>query len=166
MSHPALALPLEGGCACRTVRYRVTAAPLIVHCCHCRWCQRETGSAFALNAVVERDRVELLRGELDTVLTPSESGKGQRIVRCAQCRIALWSHYPQSGDAIAFVRVGTLDNPDALPPDIHIYIDSKQSWVVLPMDATAVSGFYDPREVWPTEALNRWRTAKARQPGP
>src|SRR3954469_25466601 len=115
----------EGGCTCRHVRYRLTSAPLFVHCCHCRWCQRETGSAFVLNALIEADRVVLLSGIPDVVLTPSQSGKGQKIARCPSCRIALWSNYHQAGDAVRFVRVGTLDEPDRFPPDIHIYTMSK-----------------------------------------
>jgi len=129
---------LEGGCTCKAIRYRVTTAPLFVHCCHCRWCQRETGTAFALNALVESDRVELLRGRPEAVDTPSNSGEGQKIVRCPTCRIAVWSHYAGGGDAIRFVRVGTLDDPDALPPDIHIFTASKQPWVVIPPGAAAV----------------------------
>src|SRR5215218_4636454 len=102
----------EGGCTCRHVRYRLTSAPLFVHCCHCRWCQRETGSAFVVNAVIEADRVALLSGTVDVVDTPSESGRGQRIARCPRCRVAVWSHYAGSGDTVAFVRVGTFDRPE------------------------------------------------------
>jgi len=156
----ASAFPLEGGCTCRAVRYRMEAAPLIVHACHCRWCQRETGSAFVLNAVVERSRVTLLQGDVDVVPVPSESGRGQRIVRCPQCRIALWGHYPGGGDEIAFVRVGTFDTPDAVPPHLHIYTESKQPWLVLPEGARVFAQFYDPKVEWPAESLARWRAAK------
>ena len=128
-------LSFEGGCDCRAVRYRLRSRPMFVHCCHCRWCQRETGSAFALNALIETDRVELLQGEVELVDTPSDSGKGQLIARCPRCRIALWSHYGGGGNVVSFIRVGTLDNPDAFPPDIHIYTSSKQPWVVLPTGA-------------------------------
>lgn len=145
----------EGGCTCRAVRYRLVDAPLFVHCCHCRWCQRETGSAFALNAMIEADRVELLCGEPEAVDTPSSSGKGQEIVRCPRCRVALWSHYAGAGAAIAFVRVGTLDNPDAFPPDIHIFTASKQPWVVLPEGVPAMAQYYDRREQWPEASLAR-----------
>ena len=113
-------LSLEGGCTCRAVRYRMTSKPLFVHCCHCRWCQRETGTAFALNAMIEADRVVLLKGSPEVVNTPSNSGKGQKIARCPQCRIALWSNYAGAGDHVRFIRVGTLDEPDRLPPDIRI----------------------------------------------
>ena len=146
----------DGGCTCGQLRYRLTDAPLIVHCCHCRWCQRETGASFALNAMIEADRVQRLStGEVETVLTPSESGKGQKIVRCAHCRIAVWSHYAGAGDAVCFVRVGTLDEPDRLPPDIHIYTRSTQPWVLLPPDARAVPEYYRASEVWPAESLAR-----------
>jgi len=147
--------PLEGGCTCRAVRYRMETSPLIVHCCHCRWCQRETGASFALNAMIETTRVTRLAGEPETVLTPSASGRGQRIVRCPTCRIAVWSHYAGGGDAVAFVRVGTLDDPDVLPPDVHIFTSSKQPWVVLPAGARAVPEYYDRKEVWSPESLAR-----------
>jgi hypothetical protein len=152
---PAATTTFDGGCTCRHVRYRLISGPLIVHCCHCRWCQRETGSAFVLNALIESDRVELLHGEPEEVLTPSQSGKGQRIVRCPQCRIAVWSHYAGGGDALRFVRVGTLDEPDRLPPDIHIHTASKQPWVVIPPDARAVPEYYRASEVWPADSLDR-----------
>lgn len=152
----------DGGCTCRYVRYRMTAKPLFVHCCHCRWCQRETGAAFALNAMVEAERVELLSGEVEIVPTPSASGKGQKIARCPRCRVALWSNYAGAGDAIRFVRVGTLDEPDRVPPDIHIYTDSKQPWVVLPEGARAMAEFYDPKKTWPPESLARFTAARAR----
>lgn len=150
----------DGGCTCRQVRYRMTSKPLFVNCCHCRWCQRETGSAFVINAMIEADRVDLLAGEPEMVLTPSESGKGQKIWRCPKCRIAVWSNYPGAGDAVRFVRVGTLDNPDALPPDIHIFTMSKQPWVVLPEGATAVSEFYDVPKTWPAESLARFKALR------
>lgn len=148
---------LEGGCTCGAVRYRMTRKPMFVHCCHCRWCQRETGASFALNALIEADRVIVLKGEPERVDTPSESGKGQKIFRCPTCRIALWSNYAGAGDAVRFVRVGTLDDPDRLPPDIHIYTRSKQPWVLLPPDTPAVPEYYDRAEYWPEESLARRR---------
>ncbi|MEZ5892440.1 MAG: GFA family protein [Parvularculaceae bacterium] len=150
----------EGGCDCRAVRYRLTARPLFVHCCHCRWCQRETGAAFALNAMIEMTCVEKLAGDTICVDTPSESGRGQKIHRCPKCHLALWSHYSGAGEAIAFVRVGTLDEPDQCPPDIHIYTASKQPWVPLAHDVPAVKGFYKLSEYWPEENLERFRLAR------
>jgi len=146
---------LDGGCTCRQVRYRMTSAPLIVHCCHCSWCQRETGTAFALNAMIESDRVQLLQGEVEVVDTPSNSGKGQGISRCPRCRVAVWSNYGGAGDALRFVRVGTLDDPGALPPDIHIFTSSKQPWLSLPPGIPAVAGYYKSAEVWSKDSLER-----------
>ena len=157
------AYPIEGGCTCRTVRYRMMTRPLFVHCCHCRWCQRETGASFALNAMIEADRVELLHGEVDIVMTPSNSGKGQKISRCPKCRIALWSNYAGAGDSVHFVRVGTLDDPDRLPPDIHIFTASKQPWVVLAPQTPAVPEYYDRNVYWPKESLERRTELLARK---
>jgi hypothetical protein len=153
----------EGGCTCRAVRYRMTSAPLFVHCCHCRWCQRETGTAFALNAMIESERVEVLQGEPELVDTPSNSGKGQKIARCPTCRIALWSNYAGAGDALRFVRVGTLDDPDRLPPDIHIFTSSKQPWVAIPPGMPSVAEYYDRKQYWPAESLERREAMLARR---
>ena len=155
--------PVEGGCTCRAVRYRMTTRPLFVHCCHCRWCQRETGSAFVLNAMIEADRVVLLSGAPEAVDTPSNSGKGQKIWRCPKCRVALWSNYAGAGPSVHFVRVGTLDNPDLLPPDIHIYTSTKQPWVVLPESTPAVPEFYKPQDRWPAESLERGAALRSRR---
>lgn len=148
-------LPYEGGCTCRQVRYRMSSRPLFVHCCHCRWCQRETGSSFALNAMIEADRVQLLSGQVERVLTPSASGRGQTICRCPSCHVALWSHYAGAGEAVSFVRVGTLDEPDRLPPDVHIFTMSKQPWVLLPPGTPAVDEYYKASELWPADSLAR-----------
>jgi len=145
----------EGGCTCRQVRYRMTSKPMYVHCCHCRWCQRETGTAFALNAMIEADRVELTAGEPELVNTPSASGRGQKIWRCPTCKVAVWSNYAGAGDKVRFLRVGTLDDPDAMPPDIHIFTMSKQPWVVLPPGVPAFHEFYEREKLWPQEALAR-----------
>lgn len=148
-------LSFEGRCTCGAVRYRMTSAPLFVHCCHCRWCQRETGASFALNALIEADRVVLTSGAPEVVDTPSNSGRGQKIARCPHCRIALWSHYAGAGDALRFVRVGTLAEPDRWPPEIHIFTASKQPWVVLPPGTPAVTAYYDSDLHWPAESLAR-----------
>jgi hypothetical protein len=147
--------PLEGGCDCRAVRYRMLTAPLFVHCCHCRWCQRESGASFALNAMIEADRVTELGAPPELVDTPSDSGSGQLIARCPKCWVAVWSHYAGSGPLIKFVRVGTLDNPDLLPPDIHIFTASRQAWVVLPQGTPAVPSYYEREDHWPAESLAR-----------
>jgi len=148
----------DGGCSCRFVRYRMTTKPLFVHCCHCRWCQRETGASFALNAMIEAERVQLLQGKVEVINTPSNSGKGQKISRCPKCQIAVWSIYAGGGDAVRLVRVGTLDDPDRFPPDVHIFTASKQPWVVLPPNTPAVVEYYKASELWPKDSLER-RTA-------
>ena len=152
---------LQGGCTCGAVRYRLTSGPLFVNCCHCRWCQRETGASFALNASIEADRVVLERGAPETVDTPSYSGKGQKIVRCPSCCVALWSHYAGSGEALCLVRVGTLDEADRLAPDIHIFTGSKQPWLVLPPGIPVVEEDYDRNDYWPEESLARFRALLA-----
>jgi len=146
---------LEGGCACGDVRYRMESAPLFVHCCHCRWCQRESGASYALNALIEAERVILLEGEPEVTPTPSNSGKGQKIWRCPQCRVALWSNYAGFGSSVRFVRVGTLDAPDRIEPDIHIFTSSKQSWVVIPDGHDAVGEYYDLKKFWPQTSRTR-----------
>ena len=153
---------MHGGCDCKYVRYRMETTPLFVHCCHCRWCQRETGASFALNAMIESDRVTLVQGEVDVVDTPSNSGLGQKIARCPNCRIAVWSNYAGAGPIIRFVRVGTLDDPDRLPPDIHIFTASKQPWVIIPDSMPSVPEYYDREKYWPSESLERRAAILAR----
>jgi hypothetical protein len=148
----------EGGCTCGAIRYRMETKPLFVHCCHCHWCQRETGSSYALNAMIEADRVTLLQGEPVMVLTPSNSGKGQKIWRCPVCYVAVWSNYSGAGNKVHFVRVGTLDEAHRLPPDIHIFTASKQPWVLIPDGHAAVKRYYDREKHWPKESLERLRS--------
>jgi glutathione S-transferase len=153
----------DGGCACGEVRYRLTSDPIVVHCCHCRSCQRESGTAFALNGVIEADRVERVIGMPERVDTPSASGKGQPVFRCPSCKVALWSHYAGAGEKACFIRVGTLDEPDKFPPDVHIFTDSKQPWVVLPEGAESFPSFYSGKDVmriYGEDGAMRWRALK------
>jgi hypothetical protein len=156
-----------GGCTCGQVRYLAHSNPLIVHCCHCRWCQRQSGASFALNALYEAERVALLKGEVEEIEVASPSGKGQVIARCPNCRVAVWSNYYMGGlkERVRFLRVGTLDNPDVLPPDVHIYTSTKQPWVVLPRGAHAVAEFYDIQSTYSADSLQRrealWRAYSA-----
>ncbi len=152
---------MEGRCTCGAVRYRLNARPLFVHCCHCTWCQRETGSAFAVNAFIEASQVELLQGKLVQTTLPSASGKGQVLWKCKDCGVTLWSNYAGAGPKFHFVRVGTLDEPSRAPPDIHIYTSTKQPWVILPEGVPAVAEFYNPAELWPAESMARFKAAKA-----
>ncbi len=147
---------LEGGCACGKVRYRLASTPMFVHCCHCRECQRQTGSAFVINALIETDRITLLSGDPKAVAVPAESGRPQEIYRCRGCQSAVWSQYG-GRTMLRFVRVGTLDDPAALPPDVHIYTRSKLPWVTLPSATPAFEAYYDSRELWPAASLERRR---------
>lgn len=144
---------IKGACTCGQVRFQLNRAPMFVHCCHCTWCQRESGSAFALNALIETSEVQLLAGEPVTVTVPSNSGKGQKVLRCSYCQTALWSHFNGAGDMIAFVRAGSLDQRFA--PDVHIFTESKLAWVQLPEGTPAVSQYYRASELWPAESLER-----------
>jgi hypothetical protein len=150
-----MAAGLEGGCACGQVRYRLKSAPMFVHCCHCTSCQTETGSAFVLNALIESDRVETIAGRPEPLMTASESGRGQQIWRCPSCQIALWSNYGGAADRLRFVRIGTLDDPGALPPDVHIYTRSKLPWVKLPDGVPAFDAYYDSEALWPAASVAR-----------
>jgi hypothetical protein len=144
---------LTGGCACGAVRYRMTSGPMVVHCCHCLDCQRQTGSAFVLNALIEADRVEV-EGEVVPWAMPTDSGRAHEILRCAKCGTAVWSEYG-AGAILKFMRVGTLDEPAALQPDVHIYTRSKQPWVGIPEGPKVFEAYYDSAQVWPSEALKR-----------
>lgn len=155
------AFPTEGGCACGATRYRLLTPPMYVHCCHCTWCQRETGSAFVINAMIEADRVEVLKGEPEIIHTPSASGKGQKITRCPTCKVALWSNYAGAGDAVRFVRVGTLDHPNVSPPNMHVFTSTKQPWVIIPAEHSAAVEFYDLKEHWPAESLARIKAIRS-----
>ncbi len=148
-------ISFDGGCTCGQVRYRMTSSPMFVNCCHCRWCQRESGASFALNAMIEADRLQLLSGQVERVHTPSASGRGQTICRCPTCRVTVWSHYAGAGEALSFLRVGTLDEPDRWPPDVHIFTTTKQPWVVLPPGTPVVDEYYKASELWPAESLER-----------
>jgi hypothetical protein len=152
--------PLTGGCSCGAIRYRLKSPPMFVHCCHCKDCQRQTGSAFVLNALIEADRVELLAGAAEPTRVPTDSGRPHDIYRCPRCRIAVWSVYGGAA-RIFFVRVGTLDEPAALSPDVHIYTRSKLPWVKLPEGVPAVEAYYDTKALWPAESLERRQAAFA-----
>jgi hypothetical protein len=149
-----MASDLSGGCACGQVRYRLQSAPMFVHCCHCKDCQRQTGTAFVLNALIETDRVEQSRGEVRLYGMPTDSGQPHRVARCTACGTALWSHYG-GREMLSFVRVGTLDEPAAVSPDVHIYTRSKLPWITLPPDVPAVEAYYDSKQLWPAESLAR-----------
>jgi len=143
----------EGGCGCGAVRYRLASEPMFVHCCHCLNCQRQTGSAFVINLLIEAGRVELLTGEPKPVDVPRDDGSAQRIYRCPDCQVAVFSEYGRP--EVRFVRAGTLDDPSTVEPDVHIFTRSKVPWVVLPNSTPAFDVYYDTKTIWPTESLER-----------
>ncbi len=147
---------LEGGCGCGAVRYRLVAAPMFVNCCHCKDCQRQTGSAFVVNALIETHHIDVRAGTPDAIAMPTGSGRPHDVYRCPTCRTALWSDYGRR-PALRFVRVGTLDTPSALPPDAHIFVRSKLRWVTLPASAPAFDVFYELATQWSADSLARRR---------
>ena len=150
----------EGGCSCGAVRYRLASDPMFVHCCHCLNCQRQTGSAFVVNLLIEADRVEVLEGFPQPVAVPRDDGSTQRIFRCPTCQVAVYSTYGRP--EVRFVRGGTLDDPSSVTPDVHIYTRSKLPWVVLPDSVPAFDAYYDTKALWPGTSLDRLRTAMGR----
>ena len=154
-----MSLQREGGCSCGKVRYRLRSEPMFVHCCHCLNCQRQTGSAFVINLLIETDRVELLAGDPKPVDVPRDDGSGQRIFRCPSCQVAVFSEYGHPG--FRFVRAGTLDDPSGVAPDVHIFTRSKLPWVELPESVPAYSVYYDTNRLWPAESLERLEALKA-----
>jgi len=149
----------RGKCTCGEIEYELTDIPMFVHCCHCTWCQRETGSAFAINALIEADKVRLLQGCPETIDVPSSSGTGQQISRCPTCKTALWSNYGAAKEAVCFIRVGTLNDPDACPPDIHIFTSSKQKWVELSNSVPVMDEYYQRSKYWPEQSIMRYKRA-------
>ena len=145
----------EGGCACGAVRYRMTAAPLITHACHCRDCQRLTGTAFVTNIWIERRFVEANEATLQSTFVTAGSGKPQEVFRCAKCGTAMWSKYHAAPGDTVLLRAGTLDNPGAVTPDVHIFTRSKVPWLPLPPGARSFEAFYKLSEVWPAESRER-----------
>jgi hypothetical protein len=148
-----------GGCSCGEVRYRLTSEPLFVHCCHCLNCQRQTGSAFVINVLIEADRVEVVAGDPQPIDVPRGRSK-QRIWRCPSCQIAVFSKY--TSPKLRFVRAGTLDDPSSVEPDVHIYTRSKVPWVVIPEGVPAYTAYYDPEKLWPAASFERLRAALRR----
>jgi hypothetical protein len=143
----------EGGCACGALRYRLASEPMFVHCCHCLNCQRQTGSAFVVNLLIETDGVEVLAGTAQPVDAPRDDGSVQTIFRCPACQVAVFSQYGRP--EVRFVRAGTLDEPTGVRPDVHIFTRSKVGWVTLPDDTPAFEAYYDEKALWPQESLRR-----------
>ena len=159
---PQASFPIEGGCVCKLVRYKMLTPPLITNCCHCTWCQRETGTAFALNAMIEADRVIQINPKpLLVIPTPTHSGQGQQITRCPECYVVVWSDFG-TRDLVRYVRVGTLDQPELCPPEVHLFTENKQPWLIIPPNEGKIPVFeqnYRKEDVWSKDSLGRLEAA-------
>ncbi|MDX1341723.1 MAG: GFA family protein [Reinekea sp.] len=149
----------QGQCTCGDVHYELAQQPMFVHCCHCSWCQRESGSAFALNALIESTQLHVTQGSVEMTKLPTASGGGQDVARCPSCKVALWSHYAGAYDKVAFVRVGTLRQPALCPPDVHIFTSTKLPWVSLTDGKPVMDAFYRFSELWPVASIERYKAA-------
>jgi hypothetical protein len=158
---PAPTPPFDGGCACGQVRFSLLDWPMFVHCCHCTRCQRETGAPYAHHAMIEYTRFSVTRGEAEFVLVPTDSGGKHWVARCPRCKSAMWNEHGTRSAITRYVRVGTLDTPDALPPLAHIFVRSKQAWVKLDDTVPAFDAYYDAATTWPAASLARYQAAKA-----
>ncbi len=147
----------EGGCSCGEVRYRLASDPMFVHCCHCLNCQRQTGSAFVVNLLIEADRVERTADEPHVVPVPRDDGSEQLVSRCPSCQVALWSEYGRP--EVLFVRAGTLDDPSWVEPGVHIFTRARVPWIELPDSAPAFEVYYDSATLWPAASLERRQAA-------
>src|SRR5438093_921151 len=159
-----MSVPREGGCACGAVRYRLASEPMFTNCCHCLNCQRQTGSAFVINLLIEADRMELLAGVAEPVDVPRDDGSKQRVFRCPTCQVAVFSEYGRP--EVRFVRAGTLDDPSSVTPDVHIYTRSKLSWITVPDSVPAFEVYYDTKALWPAASLERLEAILATAPAP
>jgi hypothetical protein len=155
-----MSVPREGGCACGEIRYRLTTEPLFTHCCHCLNCQRQTGSAFVINLLIEADHVEVLSGDPQPIDVARDDGSKQRIFRCPTCQVAVFSEY--GWPELLFVRAGTLHQPSEVTPDVHIFTRSKLAWIALPDSVPAFEVYYDSRTLWPEASLERLDAIRAR----
>lgn len=149
----------RGECSCGEIHYELTNKPMFVHCCHCSWCQRETGSAFAINALIETSYIRVTKGKPEIVYISSNSGSGQEVARCPSCKTAIWSHYGAAKEVVSFVRVGTLNNPNCYPPDIHIFTSTKQKWVQLGDSIPVMAEYYQRSKYWSEESIERYKRA-------
>jgi hypothetical protein len=155
-------MTLEGGCACGAIRYTLTDTPMIVHACHCRDCRKQTGGAFVVNLWIERKFVELTGAEpVLFSMPPGPSGQPHEVYACGRCGTHLWSKYHSAPGDTVLLRAGTLDAPEAITPDVHIFTRSKVPWLELPKDARVFPAYYRRSEVWPPESLARWRDVAA-----
>jgi hypothetical protein len=131
-------MTLQGGCTCGLVRYRLKKKPITVNACHCRFCQRLSGSAFALNAMIETEYVEMIgKGEPELIHIPTDLSERTRAWRCPTCSVLLFNDHMLMNENIRFVRVGTLEEGERLPPDAHYFVSRKHPWIVVPDNVPA-----------------------------
>ena len=139
---------LAGGCACGALRYKLTADPLIVHACHCRDCQRLTGSAFVTNIWIERKFVEAGPAVPKSFKLTAGNGKHHEVFFCdaahtcganITCRRAIPCWFASERLIIR-------------KPDVHIFTRSKVPWLDLPKDVPAFESFYSMNVVWSVQS--------------
>ena len=147
----------KGQCDCGAVKYAMSTDPMFVHCCCCAQCQRQTGSAFVVNAIIEADRVSV-EGPVREIELSTPSGKGQIITRCTECGVAVFSNYLVREGKLRYIRVGTLDDPARCPPDVQIFTSDLPSWVRLNPEIPSFEKMYVFKDVWPADAFARWTT--------
>jgi hypothetical protein len=124
----------EGGCICGAVRYRVSGKPAIGLVCHCRFCQRRSGSAFAVIGYFDERSVEIVKGKLALHEHRSdESGRWLRIEFCPACGTTV-THTAELRPGMRAIAGSSFDEPDWFRIERHIWTRSKRPWVQIPPD--------------------------------
>ena len=121
----------SGGCQCGEIRYRIRSEPITLYVCHCRDCQRQSGSAFGMSLVVPESSFELLSGSLKTFTVRADSGRTKTCAFCPTCGVRLYNAVRPGRIS---VKAGTLDDVSKLRPEGHGWTSRKQPWVTLPSD--------------------------------
>lgn len=147
---------------CNTVRYRLLTSPLFCHACHCLDCQRVSGSAFILSLEIELYNIKIISATLPA-FTKHEPKPGvfEQFAECPKCRVRLWAD-SMVEEAVCDVRVGTLDFPSLMEPDLHIFVESKLDWVRLPDGARTMLKGGNVQQFWPKSSLKRLEICRQR----
>lgn len=138
--------PVEGGCQCGSVRYRLTRKPHAVYRCHCTDCRKFSGAAYGISMPADRDSVELIKGEPAVYHKQAASGRVVEMFYCPTCLTRLWNH-PQGNDSLTVLRAGTLDDTDWAVPVGNIWTQSKVSWIDIDPDEPHFEGQPSSREL-------------------
>ena len=117
-----------GGCQCGAVRYEIQAEPLTLYVCHCRDCQRQSGSGFGMSLPVPRESLVLLSGQPHEWRRRAESGREVVCQFCGDCGTRLF-HLPSRNPKVANVKPGTLDDTGWLEPVGQLWTSRRQPWV-------------------------------------